>query len=62
MALKLGRRLRNRRCRYCRTWQVYECGFSHHGLFGRLTCSQCHNTGVLCADPHHPSNRWRSDC
>lgn len=58
--LKLGKKT-SRRCKWCRTWVVHECGNSHSGMFGKLNCSQCDNKGVLCADSGHPTNRRRSD-
>jgi hypothetical protein len=62
MGLKLGKRLSSKRCKWDREWKVYECGNAHSGLFGRLSCSQCGNTGVICASSKHPSNKKPYDC
>lgn len=41
---------------------LFECpackGGSVHGMFGKLTCSKCNNTGRLCPthDGHHGRN------
>ncbi len=59
MGLKLGRRLATKRCKWCRTWEVYECGYSHRGMFGPMRCSQCDGAGALCAATGH--RRRRSD-
>ncbi len=61
MALKLGRRLSTRRCKWDKEWQVYECGMAHSSLFGRLNCQQCRNKGSLCASGRHPNNTRRDD-
>jgi hypothetical protein len=61
MAFKTGRRLASHRCKWCGTWNVYECGYPHRGLFGSLSCSQCKNSGRLCTDSKHPHNKHRSD-
>jgi hypothetical protein len=61
MALKLGKRLSSKRCKYDKEWQIYECGYPHSSLFGRLSCSQCRNKGTLCASTKHPSNRRRDE-
>jgi hypothetical protein len=62
MALKLGKKLNGKRCKWDRERQVYECGNAHSGLFGRLDCRQCRNRRILCASGKHPSNKERSDC
>ena len=59
VGLKLGRRLASKRCKWCRTWEVYECGYPHRGMFGPLRCSQCDGAGALCAAAGH--RRRRSD-
>jgi hypothetical protein len=61
-SLKLGRRLSNRSCKWDHEWQVYECGYPHSGLFGRLNCKQCNNTEVVCASDKHPGNKSVWDC
>ena len=61
MALKLGQALKSKRCKWDREWRIYECGNAHSGLFGALRCSQCKNTGALCASGRHPSGKHRSD-
>jgi len=61
VALKLGRRVSTERCKYCRTWQIHECGYNHRGLFGSLSCSQCRSRGRLCTDSKHPRGKRRSD-
>lgn len=59
--MKLGRRL-NRRCRECGDYEVYECGYSHRGIFGALNCSQCKNRGELCASAKHPRRKEAWQC
>lgn len=58
--MKLGSKLGSR-CKWCKQWEVYECGYSHHGIVGRLNCSQCNNTGQICVSSNHPSNKSRWD-
>lgn len=56
MGLKTGRKLSSR-CSWCKSWEVYECGYSHHGIVGKLNCEQCGNTGRFCTDSGHPSRK-----
>jgi hypothetical protein len=59
--MKLGRKTQQR-CRWCHTWNVYECGNPHSGLLGvRLTCRQCNNRNRVCNDSKHPSGKPRWD-
>jgi hypothetical protein len=60
--MKLGRKT-SKRCKWCRDWQVYTCGYApHRGIGGRLSCSQCHNHDVVCASSKHPRNKPVYDC
>lgn len=61
MGLKLGRKLSSKRCKWCRSWEIYECGNPHRGVFGSLTCRQCRNKGSLCAGGRHPRDKHPSD-
>jgi hypothetical protein len=56
--VKKGKKL-SKRCTWCKQWEVYECGYSHSGMFGALNCSECNNTNVICASDSHPSNKSR---
>lgn len=59
-SLKLGKKLSGR-CKWDKEWEVYECGYPHSSMFGRLNCRQCDNKETLCASGKHPSNKRRSD-
>ena len=59
--MKLGKKTQCK-CKWCGTWNVYECGMAHSDMFGlRLSCRDCNNTGLICNDPKHPSNKPRWD-
>ena len=54
--MKTGRKT-SKRCKWDKDWSVHECGNAHSGMFGKLNCRQCNNTGYICTSPRHPRNK-----
>ena len=62
--MKLGKKIPNKKCKWCGTWNVYECGNAHTDFGLKLTCRDCNGygqPGLICNDPKHPSHKPRWD-
>lgn len=57
--MKLGKKIPNKKCKWCGTWTVYECSMQHSSIFGPLSCKDCNRNdgkaGVICNNPDHTS-------
>ena len=62
--MKLGKKTQHK-CKWCGTWNVYECGNAHTDFGLVLSCKTCNRNdgkpGLICNDTKHPSNKQRWD-